>query len=937
MPDQQDTTDTRLAPLREDIRFLGDCLGTILTEQGGAGLFAIEEELRRGFKALRADPEDRALGARLERTVADLDTETAAGVLRAFTLYFQLVNLAEQHQRIRRLNAREDRPGEDPAPGSLAAVVARFAARGVPASAIRDLLEQLEIEPVLTAHPTEALRRTVLEHVGHLADLLERREAHPPGSPARRRAEADIAAIIEGLWQTDEVHQRAPTVQDEVRNGLFHIEGVLFDAVPELLQGLEDILARHYPGEAFPVPAFLRMGTWIGGDRDGNPNVTPEATWQALLAGHRGMLQRHMAAADALSADLSQSTNWIRIPEELQEALAVDARLWPERAAEAHDRNPLEPYRQRLAIIRHRLLAMRAAWCDSWQDAERMPASRAGYASAADLLQDLDVLDRSLRSHRSTRVADGPLRTWRRQVASFGFHGARMDLRQHAGNHQRALDTVLGRLGLDVRAWDAGAREAWLEGELTNRRPLVARDLAPYDASTRETLDTFRMVAAARRVFGPEALGSFVLSMTTSPADVLTALLLLREGGVLQWAEDGACVSTMPVVPLFETIADLAEAPGIMRRLFAMPAYRAHLRALGDVQEVMLGYSDSNKDGGIMTSSWALYRAQQELLEVSGEAGIRLKLFHGRGGSVGRGGGPSHLAILAQPPGTVGGRLKLTEQGEVIGHKYGRGPLARRSLELVTSAVLESSLLPGAEASENPEWPRIAADLSERAHIAYRTLVHDHPAFADFLGRATPLDLLGGLRLGSRPARRQAGSDIGALRAIPWVFAWTQNRMILPGWLGLGTALSGWRKAQGPDATERLRQMARDFPFFRTLLSNVEMTLAKADMAIASRYVAGLVGSVPDLVVLWQGIEAEYRLTVAEVLLVLNQTELLEQAPTLRRSIAARNPYVDPLNHLQIALLARWRACGEATPPPALLDALKLSVSGIAAGLRNTG
>ncbi|MBM3258399.1 MAG: phosphoenolpyruvate carboxylase [Candidatus Sericytochromatia bacterium] len=937
MPEIPDGKDPRLAPLREDIRFLGDCLGAILTEQGGAALFALEEELRQGFKAWRADPAATGLGEQLRSTIAALDTETAAGVLRAFTLYFQLVNLAEQHHRIRRLRERENRAGREPSPGSLDAAVARLASQGVAAGAIRELLGTLRIEPVLTAHPTEALRRTVLEHLGTLADLLDIRDGHAPGTPDRQHADARIAAIIEGMWQTDEVHQRAPTVQDEVRNGLYYVEGILFDAVPAVLATLEECLARHYPGETFVVPAFLQVGTWIGGDRDGNPNVTPEATWQALLAAHRGMLQRHAATADALSIALSQSIHWVRIHPALQDALEADARRWPERTADARERNPLEPYRQRLALVRHRLAATRSRWPEAWQDADRAPAGTDGYASAAALATELDVLDLSLRSHRSDRIANDGLRIWRRQVATFGFHGARMDLRQHAGLHEQALDAVLRRIGIDSAGWTAADRTAWLGSELTNRRPLVPRDLAPYDFQTRETLETFRMAAAARRVFGPEALGSFVLSMTTGPADVLTALLLLREGGLLQWGEDGACLATMAVVPLFETIADLERAPGVLRELLELPTYRAHLRALGDVQEIMLGYSDSNKDGGIMASSWSLYRAQQALLEVAREAGIRLRLFHGRGGSVGRGGGPSHLAILAQPPGTVGGELKLTEQGEVISHKYGREPLARRSLELVTSAVLESSLCAPPSGARDPAWEATAADLSRRAHAAYRAVTHDAPGLADLLARATPLDLLGGLRLGSRPARRQPGRDLSALRAIPWVFAWTQNRMILPGWLGLGSALAGWRADHGPQATDHLRRMAREFPFFRTLLSNVEMTLAKADMAIASRYVADLAGTDAKATALWLALQAEYHLTVGEVLLVLDQTSLLEHAPTLRQSIAARNPYVDPLNHLQIALLARWRTGGDAPAPAALLDALKLSVSGIAAGLRNTG
>lgn len=935
MPETSYPRDPRLAPLREDIRFLGDCLGQVLGEQGGAALYDLEEELRKGFKAWRAQPDQTSLGERLQQRIAGLDIDTAAGVLRAFTLYFQLVNLAEQHHRIRRLRTREEEPDRDPAPGSLEALVTRLAAAGISADAIRSLLSDLCIEPVLTAHPTEALRRTILERLSEVADDLEERDLHRPGSVARQRLESRVAAAIEGLWQTDEVHQVAPTVQDEVRQGLYYLETILFEAVPRVLATLEEALSRHYPGETFAVPAFLRFGTWIGGDRDGNPHVTPEATWQALLTSHRLMLRRHLEAADRLSTTLSQSLRWVAIGEDLAGVLEQDALRWPGLTAEARERNPHEPYRQRLAVIRHRLRATSTCWPERWQ--EESTAGPDVYASAQELARDLQVMDASLRAHQGHRVANDRLAIWRRQVDTFGFHGARLDLRQHARRHVEALDAVLAWLGMKESVGSGDAREAWLAAELVNRRPLVPQDLSRFDSETRETLETFRMAAAARRSFGPAALGSFVLSMTTGPEDVLVTLLLLREAGLLHYTETGEVSDTMPVVPLFETIGDLERAPDILRRLLAFSPYRAHLRALGDEQEVMLGYSDSNKDGGLLASAWALYRAQQELLAVAGEAGIRLKLFHGRGGSVGRGGGPSHLAIMAQPPGTVAGRLKLTEQGEVLSHKYGRDPLARRSLELVTSAVLESSLRPAEPVAETIGWERVAADLAGRAYQAYRSFVHEQPEFPAFLARVTPLDLLGVLRLGSRPTKRQTGGDLEALRAIPWVFSWTQNRMILPGWLGLGTALASWHREHGTEGLATLQAMARDFPFFRTLLSNVEMTLAKADMAIASRYVDALAGDDPTMGHIWEELRQEYERTKREVLAILGQEQLLELTPTLRQSIAARNPYVDPLNHVQMALLTRWRESVDTPQPPALLDALKLSVGGIAAGLRNTG
>ncbi|MEB3220435.1 MAG: phosphoenolpyruvate carboxylase, partial [Candidatus Sericytochromatia bacterium] len=528
-----------------------------------------------------------------------------------------------------------------------------------------------------------------------------------------------------------------------------------------------------------------------------------------------------------------------------------------------------------------------------------------------------------------------------RQLATFGFHGARLDVRQHARVHAEALADLVDTLRLlpaPFAMLSEAEATAWVLGELAGQRPLIPQDLGAFAPQTQEVVRTFRALAASRRVFGPAALGSCIVSMTTRPLDMLTVLLLLREAGLFRHEGAGRVRSALQVVPLFETVEDLRAAPRILEALLAEPLYRAHLRQLGDEQEVMLGYSDSNKDGGIVTSAWELYQAQQALWAVAGRHGVTLKLFHGRGGSVGRGGGPSHLAILAQPPGTVGGRLKLTEQGEVISHKYGLPALARRNLELVTSAVLEATLRPelhGRDPLEVARWQAVMDELSRLALAAYRGWVHEDPRFGRLLAEATPLALLAEMQLGSRPARRKASTRLEDLRAIPWVFAWTQPRMILPGWLGVGTALEAWCAPEPARRLEVLRAMAREFPFFRALLSNVEMTLAKADMAIARRYVAVLAPDDAELAALWASLEAEHGRCVRMVLAVLEQPELLAGQPTLRRSIAVRNPYVDPINLLQLALLRRQREA--VAPDEALLDALKTSVSGIAAGLRNTG
>ncbi|MEB3188576.1 MAG: phosphoenolpyruvate carboxylase [bacterium] len=935
--------DPRHQPLREDIRFLGGVLGHILQEQAGSEVFELEETLRKGFKQVRAEPGDRAHEGHLADLVARMDTPTAARVLRAFTLYFQLVNLAEQHHRVRRIRQYGQQDPGQPAPGSIEGAVARLKRAGVPADELQALLDRLLLEPVLTAHPTEALRRTVLEKLHGLAEMLTRRDSGVLEPAERRRLESRLAAEVESLWQTDEVHHRAPTVLDEVRHGLYFLDEVLFEAVPRVLEALEDAIARHYPGTTFRFPVAFRFGTWMGGDRDGNPHVTAETTYQALLMAHRIMLRRHQAAAEQLATDLSQSTHWIQISEALRESLDADARTFPEVMAEARERNPFEPYRQKLAVIQHRLRLTRERWPDQAREAAIRPSGAVpgGYADASELSSDLAIVETSLLAHGGARVAHEGLATWRRQVACFGFHGARLDIRQHTQVHLEALAEIVDALKIDDRplhAWSEAELTDWLLDELGGMRPLIPGHLGAFSSATREVVETFRTVALARRIFGPEVIGSCIVSMTTRPLDLLVVLLFLREAGLFGIDAAGDVRSALQVVPLFETIEDLRAAPGIMARLFAMPLYRAHLRARGDEQEIMLGYSDSSKDGGILTSAWELYLAQQALVEGAGQAGVSLCLFHGRGGSVSRGGGPSHLAILAQPPGSVGGRLKLTEQGEVISHKYGLEPLARRNLELLASATLEASLRPEVLARE-PEavirWHAALDELSHRAIAAYRATIHDDPRLLSFLHAVTPLDLLSGLQLGSRPARRKATTGIGDLRAIPWVFSWTQNRMILPGWFGVGTALEGFQ-ASASGRLDLLRDMARHFPFFRALLSNVEMTLAKSDVAIATRYVEGLAGESPELLAFWDRVRDEHVRTVRMVLAVLDQDVLLEGSPTLRRSIAVRNPYVDPINHIQVELLRRIRAAGGHVEP-GLLDALKLSVSGVAAGLRNTG
>ncbi|MNS56139.1 Phosphoenolpyruvate carboxylase [compost metagenome] len=844
---------------------------------------------------------------------------------------------------MRILRERDGRPDREQATDSVAAAFVRLAAEVGDDTALQRL-QSMRFHPVFTAHPTEILRRTVLDKHQRLANALAERD-NPLLTPAEREdLTAAIAAEIESLWQTDEVHHRAPTVMDEARHGLYYFEEVLFDVVPKLYTSLEDALAAGYPTEKFEIPSFLRFGSWMGGDRDGNPNVTAPTTYQALYAARRMILRRYVATAERISTMMSQSTHWTSVSQALTRSLEAEAARFPTVAAEFGERNPFEPYRQKLAYIHHRLRRTLELTPETLEAADRWEADGLtdGYRTAGELLQDLTLMQESLMANKGTRAACALLETWRRQVETFGLHTAALDVRQHAEIHEAALSDIADTLKLLPRPFhelDEAARLDWIAGELANLRPLVPTELDSFQPMTQEVIRTVRSVAAGRRVFGAPALGAYVISMTTRPSDVMTVLLFLKTVGLVKANPEGTVRSAMQVAPLLETVDDLRGAPELLDKLFSIPVYRAHLRALGDVQEIMLGYSDSNKDGGIVTSNWELYKAQQALWEVARRHGVTLSLFHGRGGSVGRGGGPARQGILAQPPGTIQGRIKLTEQGEVISNKYGLPPIALRNLELVTSAVLEATLRPALHAQSPHDvarWESAIEELSRRAFASYRRIVYEEPGFLTFFQEATPIELLAEMRIGSRPAKRKATSAIEDLRAIPWVFSWTQSRFILPGWLGFGSAMAGFYEEDPAARLALLREMYARFPFFRALVSNVEMTLAKADMAIARHYVERLVEDATVRDRIWALLEAEFHRSVSMVLLITGEEALLDQMTTLQRSIAVRNPYVDPLSYLQVELLRRLRA-GDTENRDLLEHALKLTVNGVAAGMKNTG
>ncbi len=957
------------APLRGDIRRLGDLLGETLRRLGGKRLFETEERVRALCKQLRSKHHSPEVERRLKRLLHSLDLDEAVGVIRAFAVYFQLVNIAEQHHRIRRKRFYERHTPNAPQGGSIAEGLRRIKASGaVSRNEMQRVIDRLEITPVMTAHPTEAARRTLLEKHRRVADLLD--EFDEPELPQRRREELEtrLAAEIESIWQTDEVRQTQLTPLDEVNNALYYFDSSLFDSVPTLMEELERRLAENFPGVRLRDDATpLRFGSWVGGDRDGNPNVEPETTWHTLRLQQRLALRKYRDAVAALSRRLSESSRYSSASAEMLASIERDAAELPVTAAIVARQNPEEPYRRKLTLIHARLLNTieRNEELESALRIERpnelisirpaLPiiaavrasesAGKSVYRTGQALWEDLRLVRDSLRTAHSSYAARDVDRLMR-QVATFDLHLATLDIRQHSDRHTAALAEITRGLGFpnDYSRMNETERARWLTGELLTPRPLVATD-ARYSAETTETLNVFRVIRRCQDEISLSAIRTCIVSMTRDVSDLLAVLVLAKQAGLFVVPPSGGSVGMLPpeggttniaVTPLFETIDDLRRAPDVMKRLFDNPVYRRLLASQGNLQEVMIGYSDSSKDGGILTSSWELYKAQERLSEVARAQGVELRLFHGRGGTVGRGGGPSHEAILAQPRGTVRGRIKITEQGEVVSSKYSLPEIALRSLELTTAAVIAASL-----PHEEPEprkierWEAVMEQISVDAFAAYRRVVRETEGFYEYFTEATPVEELEHLRIGSRPAKRKTGSrSIDDLRAIPWVFGWTQSRHLLPGWLAVGTALDCFLKLNQRKNLELLREMYGEWKFFQSTISNIEMTLAKADFQIARQYAARMHDRKLGQRI-FRMLEAEYDLTRQMVLKITGERHLLDNAPVLQRSIRVRNPYVDPMSYLQVELLARKRTSRQ--DDQKLLYAILLTINGIAAGMRNTG
>jgi phosphoenolpyruvate carboxylase len=899
-----------------DEALLTDVLREVITlGEGAAAVGLLDDAVALGRRARLGD--ERAADG-LAELVAGLSLDKTEILVRSLIRWFQLVNLVEDNERVRRLRARDAADPERPRAGSLRQVVADLHAAGATADELQDLLDGAELRLVMTAHPTEARRRTTIDKLarvfGVLRELDERAQAPP--ADARRR----LLATVQELWGSDDLRAVALTVPDEVRGGLIHFASTLADTIPRIYRDLEEAVSEFYTeadGRPLPtVPPMLGFGSWIGGDRDGNPFVTPETTIGALELMREQCLRLLEARLEQLAGRLSLSQRLTGPAPALEPILTDGERWFPELAERLGSLNPEEPYRRALTFMRERVRATQAR-------------SHGAYAEPPELLADLRRVEGSLRRGSGALTAGSDLRDVIREVEVFGFHYARLDIREHARVHRRSLAEIYRSLRVcaDYEALSETERVELLQAQIADRRPLIPTDIDRFSESTQETIETFRMLRQTLADPNRGAVQSYIVSGTEGPADLLEVLLLMKEASLCRAGGEGAALR---VVPLFEAGATLEDSADTMDALLSMPVYRAALRAVGDEQEIMIGYSDSNKDVGYLASAWAAYTAQTRLAEVLTRRDVSWCFFHGRGGAVGRGGGPTNGAILALPPGTVRGRLKMTEQGEVLTAKYAVPEIAHRELELATSATLATGRARPHEQSD--EFERLMAEMAEDSASVYRSIVQDTPDFVAFFEAVTPVHEISRLRLGSRPAKRTAGGGIEDLRAIPWVFSWTQARIVLPAWLGLGTALRHARERHGLDL---MRKMAAEWPFFTSVLSNAEMGCAKADLGIARRYVA-LWDDDQARGRIWGPLEAELQLTIAELVQIGGGERLLDAEPVLQASIDRRNPFVDPLSFIQVELLRRLRENPDEAPEQLGRVSL-LTINGIASGLRNTG
>ncbi len=918
-------------PLVEDIRLLGRILGDVIREQEGVNAYELVEQVRKLSVAFRRDADHEADKA-LKKLLKGLSGDQTVSVIRAFTYFSHLANLAEDRHHIRR-RAVHERAG-DTQEGSIEVALARLRWAGIAPKTIAQTLAQSYVSPVLTAHPTEVQRKSILDAERDIAQLLTARDeirarALPKDALAPRELaanEAQIRARVLQLWQTRLLRFSKLTVADEIENALSYYEATFLREIPKLYAELEQELAGQ------PVASFLRMGQWIGGDRDGNPNVSAQTLEYALRRQAEVALRHYLTEVHYLGGELSQSARLVDVSPQMQ-ALA-------ERSPDTSEHRMDEPYRRALTGMYARLAATLKELTGG-DAARHAVAPQNPYRQAEDFLADLRTIEASLTAHHGAALVAQRLHPLIRAVEVFGFHLATVDLRQSSDKHEQVVAELLAAARIEPKyaALEEAAKRALLVKLLNDARPLRVLGAA-YSAHAQGELAIFEAAKRMRERFGAQAIRHYIISHTETVSDLLEVLLLQKEVGLMHGTLDGIATNDLIVVPLFETIEDLRNAAPIMREFYALPGVATLVQRSGAEQDIMLGYSDSNKDGGIFTSNWELYRAEIALVELFDELanshGIQLRMFHGRGGTVGRGGGPSYQAILAQPPGTVRGQIRLTEQGEVIGSKYANPEIGRRNLETLVAATLEATLLQPTKPATKA-FLQAAAELSQASMAAYRALVYETPGFTDYFFSATPIREIAELNIGSRPASRKASQQIEDLRAIPWGFSWGQCRLTLPGWYGFGSAVEAFLNRDGvkgrKEALALLQKMYRQWPFFRTLLSNMDMVLAKSDLALASRY-AELVADARLRKKVFAAMEAEWHRTAEALTLITGDKQRLAHNAPLARSIRHRFPYIDPLHHLQVELVRRYRA-GQVDER--VQTGIHISINGIAAGLRNTG
>jgi len=922
--------------LRARVKLFGNLLGEVIQEQAGGNILDAVETLRRGYISLRKK-DNPAKRRKLTQFIEKLDVDTLNHVLRAFSLYFSLVNIAEEayQHRERRMQVRSGGPLWT---GSFDSVLREFHQQGVGLDKVGGLLEQMAFTPVLTAHPTEAKRRTMMENLRRTFVTSERLNDPRLGREEREAITDQLRTEIQILWRTDELRAQRPAVRDEIKNGLFYFRESLFEAVPQVYRNAEKAIRRVYGHDAeITSPAFIKFGSWIGGDRDGNPFVTPETTVMAVRLQHREILREYLRRITHLSHILTHSRALYQPSEAFMASLERDEAAYQEVFVDKAQRFNTEPYRRKLYIMRYRLR----------ENLRMVEANMAGndnsiytsaYRNEQEFLTDLTQIRQSLISHGDDSIAHGALQDLIWQVETFGFYLMQLDVRQESTRHTEAIAEILAGLDqpLAYNEMSEDQRLATLADLISRSDPLNI-DRSVITERTRESLEVFEVMARMRKEISINAFGSYVISMTHAASHILEVMLLARQAGLVGRIGD-KWFCDIGISPLFETIEDLEHIKPVMTSLLDTPIYKTLLESSGNTQEVMLGYSDSCKDGGILASAWSLYQAQKQIAELTNHRKVDLRLFHGRGGTIGRGGGPTHESILAQPEGTVHGQIKFTEQGEVLSNKYSNLETAVYELTMGVSGLLKASrslIIPPGEDSK--EYLDVMHELAENGEQVYRDLTDNTPGFLDYFYEATPVSEIGLMNIGSRPSHRKKGDrSKSSVRAIAWVFGWAQSRHTIPAWYGIGSALTRWLD-DDDSRMPKLQEMYRKWPFFRALLSNSQMSLFKAELGIAAEY-SELMHDHEVATTIYNRIRDEHMTTVEKVLEVAQLQGLLEETPGLALSLSRRNPYLDPLNHIQITLLQRFRSESlDEETRQVWLEPLLRSINAIATGMRNTG